>query len=117
MFSIISINIFLKNHDLEFLMFLALAVPMIALIFWIVSLYMVKVRTRVVGESTICFYSGFCNKILLVNARECDRAKGSNDYLYAQLPDGRQVLAKQSNSNGEIKIIIGNDNESNINIM
>ena len=77
----------------------------------IVSLFF-RIKKRVIGDSIICFYCGVSN-ILYIDGIECDRCIW-NDYLYGQLPDGRQVCVKQDDWTGGIKITIGKDNDLNI---
>ena len=74
----------------------------------------IRLKIRIIDTYTICVYSGVITNILIIDGIEYDRCTFSNDYLYGQLPDGRQVCVKQSFLTGNVKITVGKDNEFNV---
>lgn len=85
------------------------------LVFVLIALLCIKIKTRIINDSIILFYAGILHCILIIDGKEFDRCLG-NDYLYGQLPDGRQVCAKYGSWTGSIKITIS-EKGSDLNIM
>ena len=74
----------------------------------------IRINVRVIDNYTICVYSGVITNILVIEGKEYARCTFSNDYLYGELPDGRQVCVKKSWLTGNIKISVGTNNDFNI---
>ena len=103
----------LVGEELETMLPLLTVLIFLELVICVMSMQ-IRVKIRIIDTYTICVYSGVITNILIIEGIEYDSCTLHNDYLYGQLPDGRQVNVKQSIWTGEIKITVGKDNDINV---